>query len=406
MTAVRQCAVLVGGLGTRLGSLVADVPKPMLDVAGHPFLLWLLREMCRFGIQEAVLLTGHLSEVVEAALPRLQAALPRPMRLVVSREPVRAGTGGALHHAAPLLRDRFLLLNGDSFLDVPLGRALACPEQSGVLGRLMLRPVEDASRYGIVETDGDRITAFRPRPDPAQTGAATINGGIYVLDRAILDHVGPQCSLEADVLPGLAAAGLLRATACDGWFIDIGIPTDLARAQAELPRRLHRPALFLDRDGVCNHDHGWVGTRDRFQWIDGAPDAIAEATRRGWHVFVVTNQSGVARGFYSEADVNALLRWMGDEVMRAGGTIDDARFCPFHPDAARPAYRRASTWRKPSPGMLLDLLRAWNLDPARCLMVGDQETDMQAARAAGVPGHRFGGGNLHDFVTPLLEPRP
>ena len=403
MGAVRQCAVLVGGLGTRLGALVADRPKPMLDVAGRPFLAWLLREVSRFGIDEAVLLTGHLSEVVEAALPALHAALPRPMRLLVSREPVRAGTGGALHHAAPLLHDRFLLLNGDSFLDVPLGPALATEEEPGVLGRLMLRPVPDASRFGVVATAGDRVTAFQPRPDPAQAGPATINGGIYVLDRRILAHVAPQCSLEADVLPGLAAAGALRATAGDGWFIDIGIPADLERAQAELPRRLARPALFLDRDGVCNLDHGWVGTRDRFDWVDGARATIAAATARGWHVFVVTNQSGVARGFYTEADVAALLRWMAEDAMRAGGTVDDARFCPFHPEASVPAYRRISDWRKPAPGMVLDLLRAWQLDPARCLLVGDQDSDLAAAAAAGVRGHKFGGGNLLHFVQPLLE---
>lgn len=406
MGAVRQCAVLVGGLGTRLGALVADVPKPMLDVAGRPFLAWLLREVSRFGINEAVLLTGHLSGVVEAALPALHAALPQPMRLIVSREPVRAGTGGALHHAAPLLHDRFLLLNGDSFLDVPLGPALTHDEEPGVLGRLLLRPVPDASRYGLVETRGDRITAFRPRPDPAHAGPATINGGIYVLDRRILDYVAPQCSLEADVLPGLAAAGALRANVGEGWFIDIGIPADLHRAQAELPRRLRRRALFLDRDGVCNIDHGWVGTRDRFEWVDGARDAIGAATARGWHVFVVTNQSGVARGFYTEDDVRALLRWMADDAMRAGGTVDDARFCPYHPEAPLPAYRRASDWRKPAPGMILDLLRTWDLDPARCLLVGDQDSDMAAARAAGVPGHKFGGGNLLRFVQPLLDASP
>ena len=191
----------------------------------------------------------------------------------------------------------------------------------------------------------------------------------------------------------------------DGWFIDIGIPDDLARAQAELPRHLERRALFLDRDGVCNVDHGWVGTRERFEWVAGARQAIAAATRRGWHVFLVTNQSGVARGHYTEDDVRVLHRWMLDEVLAEGGTIDDSRYCPFHPEAVLPAYRGASSWRKPGPGMLLDLLRAWRLDPARCLMVGDQPSDMATAAAAGMPGHLFPGGNLLDFVTPLLTDR-
>lgn len=401
MTGVRQCVVLVGGLGTRLGALVADVPKPMLPVAGRPFLAWLLREVSRFGITDVVLLTGHMSDVVEAALPELQAWLPRQMRLTISREPMRAGTGGALYHARALLQERFLLLNGDSLFDCVPGPALAAENDEGLLGRLMLRPVADASRYGVVALQGDRITSFRARPEVGQPGI--INGGVYVLARAILEHIEPQCSLEQDVLPALAEAGRLGGTLADSWFIDIGIPADLARAQQELPRQLHRPALFLDRDGVCNLDHGYVGSVDRFDWMPGAKQAIAEATGRGWHVFLVTNQAGVARGHYTEDDVRALHRWMLDEVLQAGGTIDDVRFCPYHPEGVIDTYRQVSDWRKPAPGMILDLLRAWQLDPAQCVMVGDQPSDMAAAAAAGVTGHLFAGGDLAAFVRPVLE---
>ena len=252
---------------------------------------------------------------------------------------------------------------------------------------------------------GDRITTFAARPEVGlgETVGGVINGGVYAFERGLLEHVTMQCSLEGDVLPPLARAGRLRGTLGRGWFIDIGIPADLERAQHELPARLTRPALFLDRDGVCNADHGWVGTRERFEWMPGALEAIAEATMRGWHVFVVTNQSGVARGHYTEADLQELHRWMLDQVLEAGGTIDDWRYCPFHPEAALAQYRKASHWRKPEPGMLLDLIRAWRLDPARCVMVGDQPSDMAAASAAGIAGHLFTGGDVAAFVRPLLE---
>ena len=210
------------------------------------------------------------------------------------------------------------------------------------------------------------------------------------------------CSLERDILPVLAAEGLLRGSVSDGWFLDIGVPSDLARAQHELPRRLARPALFLDRDGVCNVDHGWVGTQERFEWIPGAKAAIRMAHAQGWHVFIVTNQAGVARGLYDETAIQALHGWMQGEVLRDGGTIDDVRYCPFHPDAVVPAYRRVSSWRKPAPGMILDLLRAWQLDPARCALIGDRPTDLAAAAAAGVAGHLFPGGDLAAFVRPIL----
>ena len=162
------------------------------------------------------------------------------------------------------------------------------------------------------------------------------------------------------------------------------------------------PSLFLDRDGVINIDHGYVGTRERFDFTQGAREAIACATAQGWRVFVVTNQSGVARGHYTEADVRALHTWMTAEIAVAGGRIDDIRFCPFHPQAQVEKYRRVSDWRKPAPGMILDLLRVWKLNPANALLIGDQDTDLQAAAAAGIRGKKFLGGNLEAFLRPLL----
>jgi D-glycero-D-manno-heptose 1,7-bisphosphate phosphatase len=204
-------------------------------------------------------------------------------------------------------------------------------------------------------------------------------------------------------MPRLARAGALRGTVGEGYFRDIGVPEDFARSQTEIPATLRRRALFLDRDGVINVDHGYVGSRDRFEWIPGAREAIVAATRAGWHVFVVTNQSGIARGRYDQAAFHGLMDWIADEVRASGGTIDDLRHCPFHPDATVPAYRAHSDWRKPAPGMLLDLIRVWELDPARCVMIGDQQTDLEAARVAGVHGHLFSRGDLMAFVGPLLE---
>jgi D-glycero-D-manno-heptose 1,7-bisphosphate phosphatase len=423
---VKQCAVLVGGLGTRLGSLTATTPKPLLPCGDRPFLAWLLRELVRFGVTDFLLLTGYLSDQVITAAAAIEAGLPRSAQITISEEPFRAGTGGAVFHAADRLQERFLLCNGDSLLDCNLANLLAAAatDDYGVIGRMLLRDLPDASRFGVVKLEGDRITGFRERPAPGSTALGStalgstplgstalvqagtggvINAGIYLFDRRLIDALSPNCSLEAEAMPRLAAAGALRGTIAGGYFRDIGVPEDFSRAQTEIPALLHRRALFLDRDGVLNVDHGHVGTRERFEWVPGALDTIRYATQAGWHVFVVTNQSGVARGYYDEDAVRGLLDWMADEARRAGGTIDDARYCPFHEQAAVEAYRRASDWRKPEPGMLRDLLRTWEVDPARCVMIGDQPTDMAAAAAAGVAGHLFPGGNLLEFTRPILE---
>ena len=136
--------------------------------------------------------------------------------------------------------------------------------------------------------------------------------------------------------------------------------------------------------------------------MTGAQDAVRLAVGHGWHVFVATNQSGIARGLYSEADAKSLLGWMADELRRHGGTIDDVRFCPYHPEATLPAYRRASDWRKPGPGMILNLIADWELVPRHCVLIGDQDTDMQAAASAGIAGVLFDGVDLRETVEAIV----
>ncbi len=159
-----------------------------------------------------------------------------------------------------------------------------------------------------------------------------------------------------------------------------------------------RPALFLDRDGVLNVDQGYVCRVEDFIWIDGALDCIRAFKAREWLIFVVTNQSAIAFGSYTEADVETVHAHMLKDIRAAGGDVDAVYSSPWHPEATDPAYRKTSLNRKPGPGMLLQAMAEFPVDREKSFLIGDKETDLEAAKAAGITGFLFKGGNLHDYA--------
>jgi D,D-heptose 1,7-bisphosphate phosphatase len=397
---VDQVVFLVGGTGSRLGTLTAEIPKPVLPVGGRPFLDYLLDEASRYGFSRCLLLCGYRAQSIEKAY---QGRTVRGMRVETAIEAEPAGTAGALARAGGRLDELFFLVNGDSLFDCNwLALSPAARDQRDWTARMMLAGGIKGSRYGRVEIDGDAVRAFTP----AGESALPINAGIYLMRKSVLAAIGPGfVSLEQEVLPVLAKQGLLQGRVSQGPFIDIGLPDEFARAQTLVPEIVRRPAIFFDRDGVLNHDTGYVHRSEEFQWIDGAREAVRLANDLGYYTFVVTNQAGVAHGYYDEESIRQLHGWMQTELHAEGAHIDAYEYCPFHPNGVVAQYCQDSDLRKPGPGMLRKLMADWSVDVGRSLMIGDRDSDIQAANAAGVAGHKFEGGNVLDFLKQRMRPR-
>ena len=176
---------------------------------------------------------------------------------------------------------------------------------------------------------------------------------------------------------------------------------------AESWARPKRPAAFLDRDGVLNVDRGYAHKPEDIEMIPGAAAAVRLLNEADYYVFVVTNQSGVARGLYSEVDIDQVHTHMQDILKSGGAHIDAYYYCPHHPDGSVKEFAVQCRCRKPGPGMLEQAARNWPIDPGRSFLIGDRDHDLAAAAAFHIRGVKFDAqaGSLVDLVRKELEPR-
>lgn len=165
-----------------------------------------------------------------------------------------------------------------------------------------------------------------------------------------------------------------------------------------------RQAIFFDRDGVLNEEVGYLWRIEQFKWVDGAREAVKLCNERGLLAVVVTNQSGIARGFYTADDVDNLHAFMQDGLSQIGAHIDKFYYCPHHPAGIVAEFSVACDCRKPKPGLILRACRELDIEPAQSILFGDSERDIQAAEAAGLrAGIFFTGGNLLQAVKDSLN---
>lgn len=166
---------------------------------------------------------------------------------------------------------------------------------------------------------------------------------------------------------------------------------------------MHKPAVFLDRDGVINVDKGYVYRIEDFEWIDGAQEAIKFLNSKNYFVFVVTNQSGISRGFYDENDVKKLHVYINSELDKNNAYIDEFFYSPYHPDGIKKQYDRLSKLRKPETGMLELAASKWNIKKEKSFLIGDMPHDIECAKQFGIKGFMFDKSNLLKFVKKIIN---
>lgn len=375
MTGFAECTayVLAGGLGVRLRPAVPDRPKALAEILGRPYVFHLLDRLARLGLRRVVLCTGHLAGQLERAL----GGSYRGMDLLFSREDTPLGTAGALRlalkrHPAELV----LAVNGDSLSDADLTAYLAWFRAGGLPAALLLHPVPDAARYGRVELDGQgRIGGFMEK---GASGPGRVNAGVYLLRPEVLAGIAPgqAASLEHDVFPQLAAAGRLGGYESQARFLDIGTPESYAGAGRFLlgdglgdSGGQGRAAVFLDRDGTLITERNYLSDPAGVELLPGAAEGVRRMRELGLPVILVSNQSGVGRGYFGLDAVHRVHGRLLELLEAEGASLDAIYVCPHAPG-------EACQCRKPLPGLITRAASELGIDPARSFVVGDKPCDV------------------------------
>lgn len=393
-----ECIILAGGLGTRLRSVVSDLPKCMAQVASRPFVAYLVDALTLAGFDHIVFSLGYKSE----DFLRWIGSLSTTAHVEAVVESVPLGTGGAVKFASQAIRgETFFVLNGDSFLTLDYAAMLSAHRENisrGALATLALRRMADTGRYGTVTVDDSRITAFCEK-QPGNDGL--INAGVYVLQREALEGLPGKFSIEKDFFEPQVSSGRLFGFQTDGYFIDIGIPEDYARAQDDFAAGRYKlyDTLMLDRDGVIDVElvSDYVKRPEEMIFLPGALDAIAALRPYFARTIVVTNQRGVGRGLMTLDALKQVNSYLHAQVKAHGGHLDKIYYST--------GVDESDPLRKPNPGMALQYRSDWpEADFSRSIMVGDKDTDMEFARRAGVRGVMVGESfTLADFAHSLID---
>lgn len=430
--------IMAGGKGTRISSVISDIPKPMIPVGGRPVLEREINSLREQGFRDIIITISHLGHIITDFFGDGSRF---GVHIEYYNEETPLGNAGALFK----IRDRlgsgpFLLINGDAVFDIDFNRFVSFHHTKGAKVSLFTHPNSHPYDSGIIISDNnDAVTGWLTKEDiRPEWYQNRVNAGIHIIDPDVLDRVGIspdkigqkydgeilKVDLDRQILKPLCGSGSMYCYNSPEYVKDMGTPDRLKSVIQDLKSGLveakslcrKQKAIFLDRDGTINKYVGFLRNIDDFELLPGAAEAIKRINDSGYLAIVVTNQPVIARGEVTWEQLHAIHNKMETLLGKEGAYLDAIYYCPHHPhrgyEGEIPELKIDCECRKPKPGMLLQAGKDFNIDLESSWMVGDGENDILSGRAAGCHTALIGGdqynqectcSSLLDFVKSVLQ---
>ncbi len=393
-----QVVVLMGGLGTRLKNFTKECPKSLVEVCGKPFFDYQLDLLTAWGFKKFVFLVGYKSDMIEE---HFGDGSSRGISITYSYDGEKLlGTGGAVRRALDLLEDDFLLIYGDSFMDIDYAETLYRYERGKAAGaRALMSVLGNNDRFdksNVVMKDGAIALYDKHNTTPEMDH---IDYGVCMYERSLFESYPEDTAFDiAQILHELSVKGQLAAQKVTKRFYEIGSPESLAEFSGYVTHRFleSHPAVFVDRDGVINKI---VWNEDieqldspmkirEFEFLPDTAEALKTIKEKGYYIFIVTNQPGAAKGKTDLATLYDINTYMIDTLSKEGVDIDDIFMCPHYPKELPQTKEKflikKCGCRKPEPGLIYRAMRKYELDMSSSFMIGDSCTDVTAGSAVGL----------------------
>ena len=386
--------ILAGGKGSRIKSLLKKKPKPMAIFNKKPFLEYIIQSYSKYHFKNIFVLAGYKSGEI---FNKFENKHYNCTSITCLKERKPMGTAGALNILKKKRINDFILINGDTFLEVNLNKLVkSCGENSyGSLTLIKNKSYKSNKKLVSMGIKNNKIIY--------QKKNNFMNGGVYFFKKKILKFIkNKNTSLEDQLLPGLIKKRKISGLVVKNFFLDIGTPKNFNRAKNLLLKNCTKAAAFLDRDGVINYDTGYVHKIKDFKFRPGVITGLKFLRNKNYYVFIVTNQAGIGRGIYNENQFYELQNNLKEKLQKKDIFFDDINFCPYHPDAKIKKYRKITNLRKPGNLMIKQIENKWHIKRKKSFMIGDKISDKICAAKSKLY-FEFAKENFHLQVKKIIK---
>lgn len=392
-----KAVIMAGGKGTRLSTVLKDIPKPMVDLAGRPLLEHQIINLKENGITDIILVIGYLGNVIQ---DYFKDGSSLGVNISYFKEEKPLGTAGALWYLKEQLQDDFILLFGDLFVNINFTRFYDFHKKNGARITLYTHPNSHPYDSDIIVSDENNVVVdwSYKNSERTQDYKNQVNAGVYVVHPSVLDTISEneKTDVEKQVITQLIPSHSIYAYACTEYVKDIGTPERLKKVEHDYMQgicerrnlRNKQKCIFLDRDGTINKHVGFLNEAKRMELEDGAADAIRSINESEFLAVVVSNQPVIARGECTVSELNNINNRMHMLLGQEGAYLDGLYYCPHHPDKGFPGeikeLKIVCNCRKPAIGMINQAVNDYNIDIDGSWIIGDTTGDIQTGINAGL----------------------